>query len=419
MARHLPTAAQTDITVRYGPWPKGMNNRQPDYALPEGTLRNLVNIDVDNAGHLHRREGYTRVVSAANCRGGYSCPLGTFFIQGADLCQLNDDDTVTVLFSGVYGPTPAYEFFNDTLYFSDGLITKKITAGGVQEWGLPVPATPTVYVTAGLMPAGDYLVAITTVDADGVESGASDLSVVSILPGSTGSLVVEGMPVGRTKRVYASTPNGATLFLVAELAANVFTYTITTAELGNGAPLVTQQMCAPPAGQIIREHNGRLYIAADNVLWVTEPYAPDWVNLSTGFILQEDYITVVEPVDAGVWLVSDQTYFFQGSGPEDFTIGQRLAYGAVYGTSARVPYARDVVWYTSRGLVLATGDGQVTNLQDQDVAPHDGTSGAALVREQDGLRQAVVSVQNASVSRLAADSFIQMEVVRKSGGLTP
>lgn len=59
------------------------------------------------------------------------------------------------------------------------------------------------------------------------------------------------------------------------------------------------------------------------------------------------------------------------------------------------------------------------NLQEQDVAPHDGTSGAILVREQDGLRQAVVSVQNAAVSQLAATSFLEMEVVRKAGGHQP
>ena len=419
MAKHLPTAAQTDITARYGPWPKGMNNRQPDYALPDGTLRNIVNIDVDNSGHLRRRDGYTRIVSGAGCRGGFSCPIGTFFIQGAELRQLNADDTSTPLFAGVYGPTPTYTFFNDVVYFSDGQITKKITTSGVKDWGIPVPLTPIVYVVSGPMPAGNYLVAVTEVDADGVESGASDLSVVTIVVGSTGSIVVTGMAVGRKKRVYASTPNGATLYLIAELSITTTSYTITTAELGTGAPLVTQQISPPPAGQIIREHNGRLYIASDRVLWVTEPYAPDWVNLSTGFIMQTEYITIMEPVDAGVWLVSDQTYFFQGSGPEDFTIGQRLAYGAVYGTSARVPYTRDVVWYTPKGLVLATGDGQVRNLQEQDVAPHDGSSGATLVREQDGLRQAVVSVQDASVSKLAADSFIQMEVIRKAGGLQP
>ncbi len=419
MARHLPTAVQTDITVRYGPWPKGMNNRQPDYALPEGTLRNLVNADVDNSGRLRRRAGYVKVFGGLGCRGGFSCPLGTYFIHGTDLCRLNDDDTVTVLLAGVTGPTPTYAFFNDVVYFSDGLITRTITAAGVQPWGIPVPATPVVYTSAGAMPAGTYLVAVTSIDAAGRESGASGLATATIAKGTTGSLVVTGLPSARSIRVYASTPNGATLFLAAERSAGTTAVTIANAELGTGAPLATRDICPPPAGHIIREHAGRIYIAADRVLWVTEPYAPDWVNAISGFIMQAAPITVVEPVETGLWVVSDQTYFFRGDGPENFDVRPRLPYGAVPGTGTKVPYTSDVVWYSNRGLVLASGDGQVNNLQEQNVAPHAGTAGATLVREHDGLRQAVVSVQNATMSSLAATSFIDMEVVRKAGGHQP
>ena len=419
MAKYVPQHQQSDVTVKFGPWPKGMNNRQPDYALPEGTLRNLVNVDVDNSGRLHRRAGMTKVHGGVACRGGFSCPLGTYFIEGVDLCQLNDDNTSTVLFSGVHGPTPTYAFFNDVVYFSDGLITKTITTTGVHEWGIPVPATPFAYVTSGAMPAGTYLVAVTSIDSAGRESGASDLAVVTIPELTTGALVVSGLPSTMGVRVYVSTPNGTTPFLVAELAAGTTSATITNAEMGVGAPLVTQQITPPPAGQIIREHAGRIYIASDRVLWVTEPYAPDWVSLVGGFIMQTDTITVVEPVESGVWVVSDQTYFFRGDGPENFDVRPKLPYGAVSGTSSKIPYTSDVLWYSSRGLVLGTGDGQVKNLQEQDVAPHDGTSGAILVREQDGLRQAVVSVQNAAVSQLAATSFLEMEVVRKAGGHQP
>lgn len=419
MAKYIPTAQQSDVTVKFGPWPKGMNNRQPDYALPDGTLRNLVNIDVDNSGHLRLRDGHTRIFGGVGCRGGFSCPLGTYFIRGTDLCQLNADNTVTVLFAGVTGPTPTYAFFNDVVYFSDGLITRTITAAGVQPWGIPVPATPLAYTGAGALPEGNYLIAVTSVDSTGRESGASDLTAVNIPAGTTGSLVVTSLPPALATRVYASTPNGATLFLVAELAAGTASVTITNAELGVGAPLVSRDICPPPAGQIIREYGGLIYIASDRVLWVTEPYAPDWVNLIGGFVMQTDTITVLEPVETGVWVVSDQTYFFQGDGPENFNIRPKLPYGAVLGTSSKVPYTPDVVWYSNRGLILATGDGQVKNLQEQEVAPHTGTSGATLIREQDGLRQAVVSVQNAQMSQLAATSFIEMEVVRKAGGHQP
>ena len=289
----------------------------------------------------------------------------------------------------------------------------------MSDWGIAVPAAPFVYAGAGPMPAGTYLVAITSIDSSGRESGSSDLVQVDIPATTTGSLVVSRLPPALSTRVYASTPNGATLFLVAELPAGTASYTITNATLGIGAPLVTQQLCPPPAGQIIREYAGRMYIASDRVLWVTEPYAPDWVSLIGGFIMQTDPISVVEPVEDGLWVVSDQTYFFKGDGPENFDVRPKLAYGAVYGTSSKIPYTNDVVWYSNRGLILATGGGQVKNLQEQDVAPHTGTSGATLIREQDGLRQAVVSVQNPSMSQLTATSFAEFEVSRKAGGHQP
>lgn len=416
MAKYLPEAQQTERTVKYGPWPKGMNNRQPDYALPDGTLRNAVNVDIDNAGTLRRRAGYEKVYSNISLRGGYSCPLGAYFIQGTRLCRLNDDNTATTLFDGVLGPTPTYAYFNETVYFSDGLITKKITAAGASDWGIPVPAAPLLYAVNGSLPVGTYLVAITRVDTDGRESGASEIMSLELTTPS--GIEVTGLPSTMGIRVYASTTNGATLFLAAELAEGTATYTLTTSS-GTGAPLATEQIAPPPPGQIIREHSGRICIASDQVLWITEPFAPDWVSLDRGFIMQAAYISVMEPVPGGVWLASDKTYFLRGAGPEDFKIEPKLPHGAVYGSGAAIPYTNDVLWYSDRGIILGAEDGQVKNLQEQEVAPHDGTSAATLVREQDGLRQAIVSVQNAEIPSLAATSFIQMEVVRKAGGHQP
>jgi len=416
MAKYIPEAQQTERTVKYGPWPKGMNNRQPDYALPDGTLRNAVNADIDNAGLIRRRAGYEKVYGNTDLRGGYSCPLGAYFIQGTRLCRLNDDNTATTLFDGVLGPTPTYAYFNETVYFSDGLITKKITAAGASDWGIPVPAAPLLYAVNGSLPVGTYLVAITRVDTDGRESGASEIMPLELTTPS--GIEVTGLPSTMGIRVYASTTNGATLFLAAELAEGTATYTLTTSS-GTGAPLVTEQIVPPPPGQIIREHSGRICIASDQVLWMTEPFAPDWVSLDRGFIMQAAYISVMEPVPGGVWLASDKTYFLRGAGPEDFKIEPKLPHGAVYGSGAAIPYTNDVLWYSDRGIILGAEDGQVKNLQEQEVAPHDGTSAATLVREQDGLRQAIVSVQNAEIPSLAATSFIQMEVVRKAGGHQP
>ena len=65
MAKYIPQHERANVTIVEGPWPAGINNRQPDHALPTGTLRNAVNADMDPSGHVRRRDGYTKVVAVA------------------------------------------------------------------------------------------------------------------------------------------------------------------------------------------------------------------------------------------------------------------------------------------------------------------------------------------------------------------
>jgi hypothetical protein len=50
--------------VVIGPWPLGINDRQAAHALPEGTLHDAVNVDLDNLGFARRRPGYAKDSSA-------------------------------------------------------------------------------------------------------------------------------------------------------------------------------------------------------------------------------------------------------------------------------------------------------------------------------------------------------------------
>lgn len=393
-----------------------MNNIAPDHALPTDkygnvvALRNAVNADVDAAGWVSRRAGYTKIVSGVNTRGGYSCPIGTFFVQGPRLLRLNDDNSTTLLFDGVTGNEITYEYFNGSVYFSDAKITKRITATGIKEWGQAVPAAPLAYAVTGVLPPGTYVAAITTLDSEGRESGASE--TVTLKLNTTSGIRITGFPTGQTVRIYLTSNNGAVLFLAAETSA--VQYDITLPGYDSGKPLDTQFLSRPPAGRIIRHYKGRLYIADGKTVWFTEPYSPDLVHRGRGFFQFTDPVTVMEPGESGMWFVSDKTEFYAGTGPEDFIATTRLNYGAVYGTSQLLPRTKDAIWYSTKGVVMATKDGQVENLQEANVAAGSGTSGASLVREQDGIRHMVVSVQNPSVSPLAASSFIEMEVIRKA-----
>lgn len=58
------------MKTTYGPFPRGINNRTPDFA-PKGTgdeggdfLRDAMNVDISNSGTLKRRLGFTRISDA-------------------------------------------------------------------------------------------------------------------------------------------------------------------------------------------------------------------------------------------------------------------------------------------------------------------------------------------------------------------
>ncbi len=311
--------------VQLGPWPTGMNNRKPEYALDKDqygkvtALRNAVNIDLDTGGNARRRAGYTKIIGGLNTRAGYSCDAGTFYVDGANLMRLNDDDTATLLFSGVTGSTVSFEHFNGVVYITDGLITKRIVSGAVTSW-----------------------------DVD------------------------------------------------AHLAAD-------------------SEYMAVPAGSIVREFNGRMYVAVGKVVWFTDPFTPGSVQKQRNFIQFQADVTIMEPVTGGIWFAADQTYFYAGGGPDDFVVRPQLNYGAVPGTSLKVPQSNDVMWYSERGAVMATQDGQIKNVQEANIAAESGTVGATLIREENGIKQFIASVRNQGVSPLAATSFMDMEVIRKAG----
>jgi len=63
---------------------------------------------------------------------------------------------------------------------------------------------------------------------------------------------------------------------------------------------------------------------------------------------------------------------------------------------------------------MGANDGSVKNLQEENVATESGTSGAMLVRRQDGIKQAIAVINNPQASSLAASSFIEAEIIRRS-----
>lgn len=394
-----------------GPVPIGMNNLNADYSLPEGTVRNIVNADVSNDGRLDLRSGMTKIYSGTDLRDGYSCPIGEFFVESNNLMQLNADNAATRLQHGIVGPL-AYHYMLGRVYMSDSRRTYKLINGYVHPWGLPRPPKPTLSGAAGSLPPGVYAAVIVGVDGDGLESGASEIATINLR--QAGGIIFTNLPVlaGQTVRLYLSTSNGTELYHVADTAAA--SYTVTAQGYDDGAFLETRGVSRPPVGRIIRDYKGRVYIAdGTGLVWYSDVFRYDHFRLDEGYLMFPYPVVLMEPVNAGIFFVTDKTtWFYAGTPEEGFEIRQVFDYGAVFGTSVR----RDdgsVMWQSQRGAIIGGPDGSAQNVQEKQVAPDHATAGAAIIREENGMQQFIASLRGTRTNTLAARSWIDAEVVRR------
>lgn len=400
--------------MRLGPFPIGMNNRAADHALPsdEGTtiaFRNGVNVDVDGAGKLKPRREPTKVYSGFT-KNGYSCPLGAFFVDNGVLRQYGGS-AITPVSSDV-----AYHYFQGTLYFSDGTRSWKYK-DELKLWGMARPGKPVLSSASGAYGAGKYLGAVSYVDADGVESGSSEIASVTVTDDS--GIVFYNITVPSDQqvdavRLYLGTANGKELYHVADLSPGTTMYSVLSGRYDDGNILELQAVTPAPAGRIIRFHNGRALIADGNVAWYSEPFSYDQFKLSSNYLIFPDDIDIMEPVAGGIFFAyGDKTEFHAGDVTDGFQVVPLFEYGGIFGSGKKLDDER-VIWQSQQGAIVGGPDGSAQNIQEKNVATDTGTSAASLVVERDGLRKFVASIQGATASKLAAKSWIDAEVIRRS-----
>jgi hypothetical protein len=408
---------------KLGPWPKGMNNRLAKHDMlvleDDGAtrmVRNAVNVDFSSSGKPRRRKGSTPIYAGLNTSGGFSCPAGCFFVEDGTLKQLNDDDTATIL-CALLGSNITYHYVNGALYLSDGLVSKKIVNGVVSKWGMDVPREVVLHGVTGEYSAGVYLGAVSFVDVAGVESGASRVATVSLDAGSGvvfSNLPTTTDPQAASLRLYLSTPNGAELYHIADIPIGTAEYVISAGRYDDGNVLDLAHIQPPSPGEIIRSYKGRMYVAADSHVFYSDPFEPDHFR-ADGTLQFPVSVRIMEPVDNGIFFATDkETFFYSGIPDDGFQVTKVLPYGAISGTGFTLPDREGVLWQSQRGLIMGANDGSVNNLQEKNVATESGTSGALLVRGQDGAKQAIAVINNPKASSLAASSFIEAEIIRRS-----
>jgi hypothetical protein len=412
--------------VTFKNW-KGISNVvSPQCTSPE-YFKDIVNIDVDKKGGLQKRHGYHKVASGIiSALWASTAGLGCFGVVGGELVEIYSDYSFsTPLFTLNAGTTLSFEEVDNKIYFCNSYYTGIIENGILKTWGITkTQPILNLSITTGNLQAGEYQVSYTFVNNEGIESGCSESQPIILPTDSSGitftlSSVID--PSIAFARVYCSTQNGRSLFYSGICLSNS-SYTIsTTSTLSN--PLRTFNLDKAPTGQIVKYHNGRLYVAQDNILWYSEKYQYQHFRMDSNYIEFPTRIKEVMPLESGMWIGSDKLYFLDGTEPEKFNRVTKDIAGVVEGTGIKVNGIYSLVpgnpssyyWLvtTNLGVYSLMEQGSLINQTISNVELESADSGNGLFLRANGMNQYLSMLKpNSTPNNSVIGDLVETTIVR-------
>lgn len=394
--------------VRQGGWPKGINNKANWRDLPEGFVRDMVNLDPLESGSAALRPGYERRYVGSDVRGALALGGQVLIADGTVLVLYDTNtDTATTLATIAGAGLFAGAVLNDELFFCTENQTLRYKQGVLRPWGVPtVTAQPTPTLVSGGLTPGVYQVAMTWVDQAGDEGGTTIAATVSVGANQSLSVVLPSR-AGLTPQLYVSAVNSATLYKQAQGSG---THRVDSVR-DDVARLETLHHREPASGNIVVAHNSVLVMADGPTLWMTTPLRPHLVNRATMFFQFPTPINMVASASGGLYVGADKVYFISGvetDKPEQSTASE---YPAVGGTTATLPDGR-VAWMTQYGLAISAPNGAVELPSGAHFVPELGLFGGSGMMQNNGNQTVVTTMQaGRGQNPLAASDYYEAEIV--------
>ena len=393
-------------------FPLGVNNIQPDTALDPSALRNSSNIDLYDDGKVRRRKGHTLIAALVGAHSLWSDtrnmrPSEAFYAAGTTMYRLTENAgifTSTAIVTGLAaGRKIAFDALNGETFWSNGVATGRIRSGVNTPWGIETPnRLPSLTASAGGgLFAGRYQVALTYRNAAGEEGACDNAQAVDVA--TNGKIVLTSMPTPLDASVtsicvYATAANGDVLHRIATIPSNASTHTIST--VSNAGAVLKTQYDNMPAGNILEHLNGVMYVASGSIVYHSLPMRYGLCDLTQNFYMFPADVSVMLAVADGLFVCADKTYFLSAPGTPEVRQAEILSFGAVSGTGTRMLNSQDVVWFSPRGQVIGSAGGQVKLVTEAAYMPGVMSSGASLVREKQGLKQIINTIQQTDTSAL-------------------
>ena len=300
---------------------KGITNKSSANRTPAGYLRECVDFVVSNSGMLAQRYGYELKLS-----GLFDCLWGDnnrcFAVLSGDLVEIIEAGNgyeANLLRANIGASRLYFTECGGNYYFVSSAVTGVIRGWTVLSFGQEqVTRQPTLTaVTGGDLLAGTYLVAVTFLDDNGVESGTCQASSVNV-PVNGMAIQLSNWLVPSDRRstfyaVYVSTLNGNQLYRQGVLPISVPLLTIPSVD-NSGLLLSSIGVFPAPRGQGIAYHYGHLFIASGKSLFYSEKFQYERFSPFNRY----DYageITAIMPCHDGLWIAADNLYWISGRQP--------------------------------------------------------------------------------------------------------
>lgn len=416
--------------IELGISPKGINNIEKETTIPEGFIRNSVNLDIDNQGKKKLRSGFTKIYSGSNIHSISSEDVnGKYFIENGTLKKLNKDNTASIIKSGLSSDPRRRMYYvqmGDRIYLSNGYDTGCLISDTYYSWGVPNPAYgPSGTISSGNFDGGVYRIKYVNMK-NGEESGASNFGSFTLTDNQKISLTnIPQTSDADYVRIYSTLTNGNNYYWQADVPMGITTWSLSKPQLNK--ELETDNLYSPPPGHIITAYNSRVYIAYNNQLYWTEALRWGLCHYNN-YIDFPNRITTLIAVNDGLYIVSDKTYFLKGDDPKDFKLNDIYPYGSIEGTQY-LSYSNKhkieenfgyysgpiAVWMSEKGLVFGKNNGEIIPVTEKNYALDQYNSGATGFLEHEGIKRLITTLtQKGSSSGLKVTDKV-VATVRQNG----
>ena len=188
----------------------------------------------------------------------------------------------------------------------------------------------------------------------------------------------------------------------------------------------------PPRAEHIAGYRGRIYLAAGRYAWGTELWMFDYIDKTRNFLQFEEDITMMAPVDDGIYFgTKANLWFLSGTLSDGFQRRNILEYGVIPGSlvsapttdihpnarNAPFPENMGILFMTERGIAAGFDEGQVFDLTHGRVEFPAATAAASLYRSDSGGSSYVAVADSAGgpAANARIGDYVDAEIVKRGG----